>query len=71
MSDLKITDKHGREIKIGDYVLVHQDDVTRTAKVVDTFENEPNLTIKEYGFWIDVDFGEGPEGMMTYICEVI
>jgi len=70
--DLKkelVTDINGIEIKRGQVVLIHQEDKTRKAVVVEVFMDNP--TVKEKGFWVDVKtYDEGIEGIMSYILEV-
>jgi hypothetical protein len=57
------------EIKKGHDVWIHQEDGSRKAKVVDVFLDRPTLNQK--GFWVDVDDGDGVEGIMSYIIEAI
>jgi len=57
------------EILVGDTVRVHQEEEIRTAKVIELLPNNPTNNSK--GFWVDIDFGDGAEGMMSYILEVI
>ena len=64
-----VTDMNGVRIKEGDTVRVHQDDEKRIAKVVDI--KDPMPTTKYPGWWVDIDGGQGVEGMMTYILEVL
>ena len=63
-----VTDMNGVEIKKGCAVIIHQDDGTRTALVVQLFDDCP--TVNQAGWWVDVDGGDGVEGMMSYILEV-
>jgi len=65
----KVVDKNGVEIVAGQLVRVHQDDGVGTAKVVEVLRENP--TVLEPGFWVDIDGGDGVEGMMSYILEVI
>ena len=64
-----VVDMNGVEIKKGQLVIVHQDEGDRIAKVVEPFPGAP--TMNAPGFWVDIDGGEGVEGMMSYILEVI
>ena len=63
-----VVDKNGVEIEQGQAVLVHQDDGTREAVVVATYPDSP--TVNDSGHWVDIDGGQGPEGMMSYLIEV-
>lgn len=64
-----VTDKNGVEIIKGQTVIVHQEEEIRKAKVVEPFADNP--TVKFPGWWVDIDFGDGIQGMMSYILEVI
>ena len=64
-----VIDINGVEIKQGQIVLIHHEDVIRKAVVVEVFPDNP--TVKEKGFWVDVSTHEGIEGMMSYILEVV
>lgn len=65
-----VVDKNGVEIKIGQNVLVHNDDRIRNAVVVQPFQDWP--TINAVGHWVDVNIdNRGPEGMPSYILEVV
>jgi len=65
-----VVDKFGIEIKKGQYVWVHQDEKIRKAIVIEPFPNHP--TENEPGHWVDINInGNGIEGMMSYILEVI
>lgn len=63
-----VVDMNGVEIKAGQKVLVHQEEERRFAKVIDVFPD--SLTETEPGHWIDIDFGDGVQGMMSYVVEV-
>ena len=64
-----VTDMKGVEIFKGQMVIVYQEEGQRIAQVVKTFPDNP--TVNEPGWWVDIDGGEGPEGMMSYILEVV
>lgn len=64
-----VNDMNGKPIDKGASVIVHQIEEVRRAKVVDVFPDRP--TNNDVGYWIDIDFGGGSEGMMSYIVEVI
>ena len=67
---MNVIDRNGIAIEGGQTVLVHQDDVTREALVVEPFPNTP--TVNAPGHWVDVNIGgRGVEGMMSYILEVL
>lgn len=64
-----VVDKNGVEIKPGQNVLVHNDEGTRIAVVVQPFASHP--TINAPGHWVDVNIDNaGPQGMPSYILEV-
>lgn len=63
-----VKDMNGVEIVKGQTVIVHQDEGDRVATVIEPFPDNP--TINEPGFWVDIDGGDGTEGMMSYILEV-
>ncbi len=63
-----VIDINGVQIIPGQTVLVHQEEETREALVDDVFPDQP--TTNEPGFWVDIDFGDGLQGMMSYIIEV-
>lgn len=63
-----VVDMKGNEILPGQTVIVYQTEQMKEAKVVDIFPDTP--TINQNGFWIDIDFGEGPEGIMSYLVKV-
>jgi hypothetical protein len=65
----RVLDMNGVEIIKGANVIVHQEDGKHPAVVADVFPDSP--TKKENGFWCDVDKGDGLEGMMSYIIEVV
>ena len=65
-----VLDTKGVKIKKGDSVLVHQYEGVRKSTVVDV-PIHPKATVNEPGYWVDIDSGEGREGMMSYILEVI
>lgn len=64
-----VTDMKGVEILKGAPVIVHQEEGQRTAQVVEAFPDSP--TVNEPGCWVDIDGGDGVEGMMSYILEVV
>lgn len=64
-----VVDQNGVEIVAGQSVIVHQDDGDHDATVLEPFEDCP--TVNERGHWVDIDKGEGVEGMMSYILEVL
>jgi len=65
-----VVDKNGVEIHPGQHVLVHQDSGTRRAVVVEPFPVSP--TVNAPGHWVDVNIDNaGPEGMPSYILEVV
>ena len=69
MSDKEIVkDINGVEIKPGCLVLIHQMQETKKAVVVEVFPDNP--TDSDFGYWIDVNAGNGIEGIMSYIIEV-
>ena len=59
---------NGVEIRKGASVIVHQKEGQRTAQVVEPFPDNP--TENQPGWWVDIDSGDGVEGMMSYILEV-
>jgi hypothetical protein len=65
---MKVVDMKGREIIKGCEVLVHQDEEITKAIVIQIFPDSP--TVNENGYWVDIDKGDGIEGMMSYILEV-
>ena len=66
-----ILDMNGVELKKGQIVRVHQEEEVSTAWIVDTFADRPIKTKHQPGYWIDINKGDGIEGMMSYILEVI
>lgn len=62
-----ITDKNGAEIIKGQTVLVHQEEGIREARVIELFPDRP--TVNFPGWWVDIDFGDGVQEMMSYILE--
>ena len=64
-----VIDKNGTEIIKGQTVTVYQEEEVRKAKVIEPFPNCP--TVNEPGWWVDIDFGDGVQGMMSYILEVV
>jgi len=63
-----VVDCNGVEIHSGQKVVVHQEEGDSSASVVDTFPDCP--TVNQPGHWVDIDKGDGVEGMMSYILEV-
>ena len=64
-----VVDRNGVEIKPGQNVLVHNDEGTREAIVVQLFRT--HQTLNSPGHWVDVNIDNaGPEGMPSYILEV-
>lgn len=65
-----VLDRNGVKMEPGQTVRVHQDEGIRMAKVVEVFPDDP--TINEPGHWVDIQKGgDGIEGMMSYILEVV
>jgi hypothetical protein len=64
-----IRDMGGRRVTVGSKVRVHQEDRIRTAVVHKLQLNQP--TKNAPGYWVDIDSGEGLEGMPSYLLEVI
>jgi len=64
-----VNDIHGKEITPGCKVLVHQTEGIREAIVIEVFSDR--RTLQSPGFWVDIDAGDGIEGIMSYILEVI
>ncbi len=64
-----VIDMNGVEILKGAPVIVHQEEGQRTAQVVEPFPDNP--TANQPGWWVDIDSGDGVEGMMSYILEVV
>ena len=64
-----VVDQNGVEIVPGQSVIVHQDEGDSVAAVVEPFADCP--TVNSPGHWVDIDKGEGVEGMMSYILEVL
>lgn len=50
-------------------MLVHQEEEIRRAKVIEPLLDSP--TVNYPGYWVDIDSGDGIEGMMSYILEVV
>lgn len=63
-----VTDKHGIEIIKGQVVTVFQKEEIREAKVIEPFFDCP--TKNKPGHWVDIDFGDGVQGIMSYILKV-
>lgn len=66
-----IYDMNGIELKRGQKVRVHQEEEISTAEVVNTFKSNPSPTTNEPGYWVDINKGDGVQGMMSYILEVL
>lgn len=67
---MAVVDRNGIEVKVGQRVLVHQDEGTREAVVVEPFLDSP--TVNQPGHWVDVNIdNQGAEGIPSYILEVI
>jgi len=66
---MKALDRKDVEINNGDYVIVYQDDKRSLGKVVDATPNRE--TVNEHGYWIDIDRGDGIDGIPSYLLEVI
>jgi len=64
-----ILDINKKEINVGSEVIVHQEEGDRKSIVVELFPENP--TVNKEGFWVDIDSGDGREGMMSYILEVV
>ena len=61
----EVTDRRGVVLVPGQKVFVLQTDKTRIATVVEVTEKRSSN-----GWWVDVDFGSGPEGIPSDILEV-
>lgn len=68
LTKTKVKDMNGVEIKPSCLVFVHQEEETRKGVVIEVFPDRP--TGNGAGFWVDINCGEGVEGMMSYILEV-
>jgi len=68
MSDVAV-DRNGENLVVGQKVKVHQDDGVTEGIVKEILLDSP--TENEPGFWIDIDRGEGLEGMPSYLLEVV
>lgn len=64
-----VIDKNGVRLEVGQKVLVHTEDAVKKAVVIKLFPNNP--TVKAPGHWVDIDTGEGVEGMPSYLLEVV
>lgn len=64
-----VVDKNGVEIIKGQTVMIFQEEGIRRAKVIEPFPDVP--TVLHPGWWVDIDFGDGIQGMMSYILEVV
>lgn len=65
-----VVDRNGVELRVNQRVLVHQEEGTRTAVVVELFPNNP--TVMQPGHWVDVNIDhQGAEGIPSYILEVV
>jgi len=64
-----VTDMNGVEIRKGAPVIVHQEEGQRRAQVIEAFPDNP--TVNQPGWWVDIDSGDGVEGMMSYILKVM
>jgi len=64
-----VKDGLGVEIKQGQLVKVHQRNGVMAATVVKPLPDCP--TRMNEGHWVEIDFGGGPEGMPSYILEVV
>lgn len=62
-----VLDMNNNPVLVGCDVLVHQDEETTIAKVIELFPDNP--TKNKPGHWVDIDKGDGYEGMMSYIIE--
>jgi len=62
-------DRDGVPLRAGQWVRVHQAELTRDARVVAVFPE--SHTALQPGTWVDIDFGDGPQGMPSYILEVL
>jgi hypothetical protein len=67
-----VVDRNKRPLQEGQQVRVHNDEGydAHTAKVV-RIENPPTPTGNHNGFWVDIDCGDGPQGMPSYCLEVL
>ena len=66
---MTVKDMNGVEINAGDTVRVHQEEGIRIAQVVEPFFDNP--TARKPGWWVNIDYGDGPFRMMSYILEVV
>lgn len=66
--DPVVYDMFGVELGVGMEVRVHQEEEV-TLAVIEEITSSP--TKLQAGYWIDVERGEGLEGMPSYILEVI
>lgn len=64
-----VVDRNGVEIIKGQTVVVYQEVEIRRAKVVEPFPDNPTTNFP--GWWVDIDFGDGVQGIMSYVLEVI
>lgn len=65
----EVYDKNGEKIKLGQNVLVHQDDKVSEAQVFEIFYDR--CTLANDGCWIYIYRSGGLEGMPSYLLEVI
>jgi len=64
-----VVDRKGVPIQVGHKIRVFQDEGTTEGVVVEVMSDAP--TKNEVGHWVDIDRGDGYEGMMSYIIEVL
>ncbi len=64
-----VVDRLGVPIQVGHKVRVFQDEETTTGVVAEVMSDSP--TVNEVGHWVDINRGEGLEGMMSYVLEVL
>lgn len=64
-----VIDKNGLELFVDAKILVFTDDgAIREAVIVKIYDDCP--TVLEAGHWLDIDFGDGPQGFVSYKVEL-
>ncbi len=64
-----VVDRRCVELIVGQKVKVYRGSETRVATVVKPMKGRP--TVHAPGHWVDIDFGDGPQGMPSYLLEVV
>lgn len=65
-----VVDRNGNPLEVGQKIRIFYDDQEpKDAIVLKIFEDVP--TVLQAGYWLDVDTGKGPEGMMSYRVEIL